>query len=90
MALAVPLSRFTLRVGDGSAFFVRRYASALPYCWIFVDSELPTSADCVHGHFETPPQSAAGDMEAIGRAIPFHADTKVCAVYLAAGLRCFA
>ena len=28
MALAVPLSRFTSRVGGGSAFFVRHQASA--------------------------------------------------------------
>jgi hypothetical protein len=47
MALSVPLSRFTQRVGGGSAFFVRPQASILALAsWLAKDFGGSICADC--------------------------------------------
>ena len=44
MALAVPLSRFTSRVGGGSAFFVRLHSAFMPYGFIVLVGSVALAA----------------------------------------------
>ena len=47
MALSVPLSRFTPRVGGGSAFFVRQHYTLMNYITIILLCAIPAFLLCV-------------------------------------------
>ena len=58
MALSVPLSRFTSRVGGGSAFFVSRHSHAMPPI-----AYLKTDCEHCSGHIEYPSELAGQSIE---------------------------
>jgi len=57
LALAVPLSRFTPRVGGGSAFFVRRHRAFEILAFGFLEAMNVLLAVGSGGHYSGPPLS---------------------------------
>ena len=68
MALAVPLSRFTSRVGGGSAFFVRRHAHSMKTHHILIIGASLLAAGCSQPASTTDARQAA-DMQTITNVI---------------------
>ena len=70
MALAVPLSRFTPRVGGGSAFFVRHMSVARKCCWLVLFGGLSWIMILTASYFGPQPNEAIMSRFALGDYLP--------------------